>query len=239
MKALLSLGRYGEWLAPMIVAVGISLPAFAQEDEVLPPPYKGRYYEDPGADWSAEEIMDTEVFDAEGEEIGSVENLLINKKGRVVAVVAQVGGLWDIGDIHVAVPWDEVQMEDKNIILPITEDNVGDYSLFTEEYFTRHDVGEITTVDDDLTTGPNIWKATSLLDDYAVLENNVGYGYVDDLIFNDNGQLDSVLVNVANPDYGYGYYTYPWYGYGYGSYAWHPGLDYYVLPYDDELADLN
>lgn len=192
-----------------------------------------------GNKWSAEEIIDTEVFGVGGDEIGSVENLLINSKGKVVAVIAEVGGFLDIGDTHVAVPWKEVVIKNQGITLPITEDNVEDYSLFKEQFFSRHDVGEITTVEEDLDTGPDIWKATSLLNDYAVLEGNVGYGYVDDLIFNENAELESVVISAATPDYGYGYYAYPWYGYGYGAYAWDPDLDHYVLPYSaDEIAAL-
>jgi hypothetical protein len=85
----------------------------------------------------------------------------------------------------------------------------------------------------------NIWKASSLLDDYVLLENNEAYGYVDDLIFNSNAVLQSVVVTASNPDYDYGYYAYPWYGYGYPGYAWDPGLDYYSLPYTaDEVAGI-
>lgn len=190
--------------------------------------------------WSAEQIMDAKVTGAKGDEIGSIENLLIDEKGKVVAVIAEVGGFWDIGDTHVAVPWNKVELKNnEEIVLPVTEDNVEDYSLFAEEYFSRFDVGKITTVEDDVVTGPNIWKATSLLNDYALLENNEGYGYVDDLVFNDKGQLESIIVNVASRDFGYGFHSYPWYGYGYGGYAWNPGLDYYVIPYtEEELADL-
>lgn len=176
--------------------------------------------------WSAEEIMDTEVFGANGEEIGSVENLLIDPDGGVVAVIAQVGGFWDIGDTHIAVPWEEAELRNEDVHIPVTEDNVGDYSLFKEGYYTQFDEGEITTVEDDLQTGSGLWKATSLLDDYVLLEDSVRYGYIDDIIFSDGGQLETMVVTAANPTYGYGHYGYPWYGYE----AWHPGLDYYNVP---------
>lgn len=79
---------------------------------------------------------------------------------------------------------------------------------------------------------------TDLIDDYVLLQNDTGYGYVTDLTFNPEGKLQSVVVNASNPDLGYGYYAYPWYGFGYDI-GWDPGLDYYVLPYTDrDLAGI-
>lgn len=182
--------------------------------------------------FSAETVMGMDVVGKKGEKIGSVENLLINQNGKIVAVIAQVGGVWDIGDTHVAVPWAEVTVKNSNLHAPITEKNASEYSLFKQEYFTKQEVGEIRTVQDDLNTGPKIWKATDLMDDYVLLESGEGYGYIDNLTFNKNGELQSVVVNASNPDYDYGYYAYPWYGYGYGyNYGWNSALGQYVLPY--------
>lgn len=181
-------------------------------------------------DRTAGELLDMEVVGKKGEDIGSVENLLINQQGQIVAIIAEVGGFLDIGDTHVAVPWNEISIGNDKVQAPITENNASEYSIFKEEYFSKMDVGQKVTVEDDLATGPQIWKATDLINDYVVLENNVGYGYVTDLTFNSQGNLQSVIVNSANPDFGYGYYAYPWYGYGAG---WAPSLSYYALPYNE------
>lgn len=181
--------------------------------------------------WSADRLLsDAAVVGPDGEDIGSVENLLLNQQGQIVALVAQVGGVWDIGDTHIAVPWDEAQRRDGQVQIPVTEDTVDDYSLFKTEYFTKANVGDLQTVEDDLDTGAGIWKATDLLNDYAVLEEGEGYGYVNDLTFDQQGQLQAVVVDATEyvtP----GYYAYPWYGYGYAGYAWEPGLGHYTLPY--------
>lgn len=187
---------------------------------------------------SADELLDMRVVGKKSNEIGSVENLLINRQGQIVAVVAQVGGFLDIGDTHVAVPWNQASMKGGKLHLPITEDNAGDYSIFKEQYFSTYDAGTKSTVADDLSTGPSIWKATDLIDDYVLLENDTGYGYVTDLTFNQEGKLQSVVVNASNPDFDYGYFAYPWYGFGY-DFGWDPGLNYYILPYSDgDLAGI-
>lgn len=188
--------------------------------------------------WSAENFLETaEVYGEDGEAIGTVENLLINDDGQIVALIAQVGGVWDIADTHVAVPWDEASFDDAgNPVIPVDEDTADDYSIFKEEYFTKADVGSIDTVEDDVETGLDIWKATDLINDYAVLQTGAGVGYVNDLIFDNDGKLQSVIVNATEyleP----GYYAYPWYAEGYDGYAWDPGLGRYVLPYDEaEIA---
>lgn len=182
--------------------------------------------------WSAEQLMDeADVYGQGGEEIGTVENLLINEQGQLVAMIAQVGGIWDIGDTHVAVPWEKVSFSDGRVMIPVTQDNVEEFSLFDDEFFTQVDADSLQTVDDDLETGRNIWKATNLINDYAVLESGAGVGYVSDLIISDKGKVQAVVVNASNyvdP----GYYAYPWFADGYDDYVWDPGFDRYVLPYD-------
>lgn len=192
--------------------------------------------------WSAEKFLDeAEVHGKNGEEIGRVENLLVDEQGQIVALIAQVGGVWDIGDTHVAVPWKDAKFAqgDAKVTIPVTEENVDDYSMFKEPFFTKADVGKTQTVQSDLATGPKIWKATDLIDDYAVLESGAGYGYVNDLIFDDTGKLQLVVVNAS--EYGRpGYYGYPWYGYRYDGFAWNPGFDRYVVPFNEsEVANLD
>lgn len=195
--------------------------------------------------WSAEPLLeDSRVFGSDGEEIGSAENLLINESGEIVALVAEVGGFWDISDTHIAVPWDQVDRQGQELHVPVSEGNVEDFSLFDDQFFTQVDVGQMQNVEDDLETGFNIFKATQVVGDYAVLEDGAGYGYIDDMLFNDEGNLQGVVISASDTDAGDpGYYAYPWIGTGYADYAWHPALDHYVLPYDqleiDELSQFD
>lgn len=194
--------------------------------------------------WRAEDFWAAEVYGPAGEEIGDVENLIIGQDGKILSIIAEVGGLWDIGDTHVNVPWDQVEIAPglDRITIPVTEENVGDYSLFKTNLLTAEKAaGETQVVDDDLATGMQAWKLTDLTNDYVRLRGDdagahANYGYVDDVIFSRDGELQAVVVR---PDVGYGapgYYAYPYYGYGYG---WVPGTPYYDLPYrQNEIGEL-
>lgn len=186
--------------------------------------------------WSAAQLLEeADVYGPTGDERGSVENLLIDRQGRIVALVAQIGGFMDIGDTHIAVPLSDVSFQGYDVQIPVVEDYVQEYWLFDEEYYTRAHVGDLERVDDDFAAGYEIWKATELLDDYTVTETGDGHGYVHDLIFDDDGMLRAVVVNTNGA-----YYAWPWFGYGYDGYAWHPGFSYYVLPFDaDEIAEFD
>lgn len=188
-------------------------------------------YEEGGM--TADSLMDAEVFSADDEEIGSVENILLNDMNEIVAVIAQVGGLWDIGDTHVLVPWDEVEVNEDGVSIPVHEDNVDNYSLFEEEYVTKEDLSYISQIDDDPSAGFRIWKLTDLLDDYASVGEGNGYGYVDNVLFTEDGNVQAVVVE-ADSAYGGDTYAYPFYGFGSG---WDPSYATYTLPYDE--ADLD
>lgn len=232
----------------------ISLPAFAQSGETSADQQTGASAESESASrsdapvialddwnydelyqhgWSLTELMDAELIGEDGEEIGDVENVLIGTDGQVLSIIGEVGGFVDIGDTHVAIPFEEVVlgMDLDSITVPVDQETVEDYSVFGEwGYFDASEAGVQQVVNDDLLTGPRVWKATELLDDYAILTGGVGYGYVDDLIFVEGGRLHAVIVDPA-PAYGPGPYAYPFYGYAYG---WHPGAPTYGLGYGEQ-----
>ena len=183
--------------------------------------YGGLYEE--GA-WTAEQLLDADVYGPTGDEIGEVENIVVGTDGFVEAIIAEVGGFWDIGDTHVRVPWTEVEVAFENgeprVQVPVTEATVEDYDLYGGIG------GEFRVVDDDDPYTPRGWRATELIDDYVTLGEGQRYGWVEDLVFDQAGRLEAVVVDAA---YGaaYGPYAYPFYGYGYG---FRPGYNYYGLP---------
>ncbi|CAM3918344.1 PRC-barrel domain-containing protein [Vreelandella rituensis] len=219
-----------------ITATTAGFQAQAQEDLVRP--LSDWNYEDiyEAGGIRADRLMDAEVFGDNQEEIGSVENVLITQDNKIAAIIAQVGGFWDIGDTHVLVPWEEVELHEDGVMIPVTEDNADEYGLFaSDEYITKQELSQTQQVEDDLETGPGIWKLTDLLDDYATVGEAIGYGYIDNMLFSREGEVQAVIVE-PDSDYGAGTYAYPFYGYGYG---WAPGYPAYSLQYDaDEVGEM-
>ncbi len=182
---------------------------------------------------SADEFLGTEVYGAGGEEIGDVEDLVVSSDGRVVSLIAEVGGFWDIGDTHVSIPWTEVVARPGGgVLVPVTEDTVDEYSLFAGE---EPDVAtlseEVRSGLDDQELGPRAWRISELVGDFARIRQDEGfrdYGYVSDVLI-DGGR---VVAAVVNPDYTYGIrgpIAYPYYGEGF-----RPGSRYYDMPYDED-----
>jgi hypothetical protein len=190
--------------------------------------------------WSVDEMFDdTDVIDASGEEIGDVENLIFADDGTLLAVIAQIGGFWDIGDTHVSIPWAQVTLsaDGETLTVPVTEETIEDYAGFDgtnafnwddEELFAASDADAAQVVSDDLAAGPMVFKATDLMNDLTYLNDDVRYGYVSDILVSGDG-ISAILVDAAG--YGTpGNYAYPYYGYrGYSPYGTR-----YDLPYDRE-----
>lgn len=173
--------------------------------------------------WGAEALLDITVRGADGEEMGEVENIIVNAEGNVEKIIVEAQGFLDIGDTHFSVPWDQVEIgaEMEYVTVPINEDNIADFDLFSGS---------------EVSTGPRSWRVTELIDDYVTLEADVDYGYVEDLIFDQAGKLQSVVIVPAVPFGTPGYYAYPYYGYDYG---YDPGSDTYALPYTrDQITEL-
>ena len=187
---------------------------------------------------SAEEFIDEmDVYGRNGEEIGVVEDIVVGPEGQVLSIIAQVGGFWDIGDTHVSVPFDEVEISEDGeaVIVPVTEETVGDYGFWNGE---NADLLTGDTAEDETVEGVDdapivrAWRVSELIGDYARLSEDEGYanyGYVNDLILRD-GQVASVVVQPA-AGYGPGYRAYPYYGYGAG---WDAGSPFYDMPYGEE-----
>ena len=62
----------------------------------------------------AEDIIGTNVRNAQNESIGSVSDLILDQNGQLKGAVISVGGFLGIGDKKVAVPWSSVQMRAAN-----------------------------------------------------------------------------------------------------------------------------
>lgn len=64
----------------------------------------------PDGAFHANELIGTTVKSGTDDEVGSVSDLVIDEDGQIVGVIVGVGGFLGIGDKNVAMPWDQVEL---------------------------------------------------------------------------------------------------------------------------------
>ncbi len=170
------------------------------------------------------------------EAIGETEDLIVSPDGEVLALIAEIGGFLDIGDVHVSVPWGVVEFGEGWARVPIMEANVGDYQLLGGEIEYRATTGGITGGVDDLDPGAGAWRATNLIGDLVDTRDGVSFGRVQDLIIS----ADEAKAIIISPNLGldlFTEYAIPFQPLAEGE--WSPGDQVFQLVYDEtEMEDI-
>ena len=153
-----------------------------------------------------EELLYADVYGEAGEEIGEVENVWI-QNDRIVAITVETDGFLDIGDTHVVAPWDQVELADETVTVPMTEESVEDYDMWGDDSVVTASMDGIRRADDgDVYAGDSVYRLTDVMDDYALAEG-VGRGYIDDVLFSRDGGIEAVVFMGRG-----GYRAAPYYG---------------------------
>src|SRR5215211_6739317 len=111
-------------IATALVATGVALPALAQTSTApANPPVatspaspsvsfiaSGPFMTEQSANqWRASKLVGVDVFGADNQRIGDINEVLLNKDGMAEAVVIGVGGFLGIGEKNVAVPFKSLE----------------------------------------------------------------------------------------------------------------------------------
>jgi putative membrane protein len=85
---------------------------------------------------SIDEVLGSRVVNAAGEEVATIDDLVIDQSGQQYAVLS-VGGFLGIGDKKVAVPLDELQLSEDEVYLmtAATEEQLEQMPEYDEEQF--------------------------------------------------------------------------------------------------------
>lgn len=182
---------------------------------------------------SADSLLDAEVISRNGEEIGGVSNAVFNAQNQMVGLIAEVGGVWGIGDTHIAVPFQQLRFTGEGVQVPVTEDNYGQYRLFEGQSFLsqqalQRGAGDQGGQAQGGQAQARQWRLTALMDDYATFPGGAGYGYVDAVLISEQGQIQAVVVQTAAEAFRAGHFAFP-----FDAYAgdWQPGDAAFVIPY--------
>ncbi len=65
----------------------------------------------------ASKVIGASVYNAQNEQVGTVSDLFLNRQNQVAMAVIAVGGVVGIGSKLVAVPFDKLQIDDKDKVV--------------------------------------------------------------------------------------------------------------------------
>lgn len=91
----------------------------------------------PNRGMSANNLIGAEVRTTGDEDVGSVNDLIINEQGQIVAVIVGVDGLLGLSQKNVAVDWDDVKRsitsEEMKLRIDVSLDELGSAPAFNTE----------------------------------------------------------------------------------------------------------
>lgn len=166
---------------------------------------------------SANAVLDDfAAEDRVGAVLGDVANIIAGTDGRLLSVVAEVGGFLDIADTHVSVPWREVELlGEGRLALSLRADALRAHEYTDAERLTADAAaaGVVPGVG-ALATGPDAFRLATLIGGDARLTGEDGagtadaFGYVSDALLKD-GEIVAVVVNPSSGFGPRGYRVFP------------------------------
>lgn len=85
-------------------------PSTTREGSTMSAPSANRFTTNQGQDqWLVSNLWDRSVYNASGKSIGNLKDVVVDKDGRVSALVIGVGGFLGLGEKDVAVDFDYLQ----------------------------------------------------------------------------------------------------------------------------------
>ena len=105
-------------------------------------------------DWRASKVVGLNVYNAQNENVGSIDDLLTDKSGNIKAAVISVGGFLGMGSHLVAIPFDKIKFVNE----PVPSTGMAENSSGSKS----------TTTTGAATSSPTAAKANPWYPDHAV-----------------------------------------------------------------------
>jgi len=87
----------------------------AADRKTTPPSFQYVTEQSP-SDWTAQTLIGKSVENNNGETLGEVNNVILNEKGKVVAITVGVGGFLGLGEKDVGVPFEALKFRDEDAV---------------------------------------------------------------------------------------------------------------------------
>lgn len=112
-------------------SAGSSQPAEQQTASAQPSPSESsQQKETPQYNFAASKLMDKKVVNDQQEEVGSIKDVLVDESNQISQVVLSVGGFLGMGERLVAVPIDQIQVQDETVVYNTTKDQLSQMPEF-------------------------------------------------------------------------------------------------------------
>lgn len=103
----------------------------------------------------AEHLREADIYTEDNKKVGDIDDILLDRQGRIVAVVVGVGGFLGIGEKNVAIPFEALRMQDENVAtagagMPRA---TGEATTTRERVTTNERVGDARPGSERMTTG--------------------------------------------------------------------------------------
>jgi len=92
----------------------------ATQAAVTPPPSNAIIPQQSPTDMRAEKLIGMRVYNANGDEVGKVNDILLDKDGKVTGVVLSVGGVFGIGAKSVGLAWTELDVSPQQNLVQVS-----------------------------------------------------------------------------------------------------------------------
>ncbi|MBM1172802.1 PRC-barrel domain-containing protein [Microvirga arabica] len=166
--------------------------------------------------WRARQLLASSVLTKQDRRsIGSVRDLIVDRDGRMVAIVIEGGGPVQIPDTVYRVPWMEVDPTpgEAGVTVDLSDADRPHYGLVPGTEGTP--------------SLPREFRITEVIGDYARLQAGQGFGYVTDVIVTKDNRLAAVLITRDGESSGRTI-AFPFSGI---ETRWDPGASYFGLPH--------
>jgi len=78
-----------------------------------------------GSTWRTSKVVGLDVYNDKNENVGSINELLVDKSGNIKAAVLSVGGFLGMGSHYVAVPFDQIKFSNEPVSYGSTSSSTG------------------------------------------------------------------------------------------------------------------
>ncbi len=106
------------WSVASALALGMAAPSFADAVRHNLTPQKTMEIErDHMKGQKASDLIGRDVVNSAGKDIGEIEKIVVNEANNEVYAIVSVGGFLGMGEKDVAIPYQNLNVGDKNVIL--------------------------------------------------------------------------------------------------------------------------